>query len=83
MTRQGLSPYFVTIIMKTALSIVLVVALLSIVVCSCESKKNSDGGKVPLDVKEAEAKDPTRLDSARTDVEPTWGKGKAVGDSSS
>jgi len=83
LTRQGLSPYFVAIIMKTALSILLIVALLSIIVCSCESKKNSDGGKVPLEVKEAEAKDPTRLDSARTDVAPNWTNEKAGADSSS
>jgi hypothetical protein len=50
---------------------------------SCESKKSTDGSKVPLEVKEAEAKDPTRLDSARTDVEPKWGKEEAATDSAS
>jgi hypothetical protein len=48
---------------------------------SCDSKKTTDSSKVPLEVKEAEAKDKTRLDSARTDAEPSWGADPAVIDS--
>ena len=67
--------------MRISLQISVVVAMLAVFVCSCESKKSTDGSKVPLDVKEAEAKDPTRLDSARTDVTSNWTKEKAATDS--
>jgi len=67
--------------MKAVLSLLAVAAFVAVFGCSSDSKRNSDAGKVPLDVKEAEAKDPTRLDSARTDQEPTWDHDKA--DSSS
>lgn len=53
----------------------------ALILCSCESKKKTDSSKVPIDVKEAEARDSTRMDSARTDVVPDWGRAKA--DSSS
>lgn len=58
-----------------------IVVIVAFAICSCDASKQTDSSKEPIEVKEAEAKDPTRLDSARTDQEPTWGKEK--GDSSS
>ena len=53
--------------MKKLYFLLFAIIITGFILNNCESKKKEDTDKVPLEVKQAEMKDSTRLDSAITD----------------